>query len=357
MKKIDVPASQEERAKTGAALARKRKAAAILTFVGGAVAALLLIGVLVVLLVLEFRGNSPAEQPLLYALAGGFAGGSVAFALGALALGKAAKGADRAERDFRERCDGEESFFVGEGTLAAFEKESLRIHAEDGKGETIRVPFSEMRFFSVCTRRAPKEKGEWSVVFEIPIKYLAKKGKYKAGDPPALVQTDGKRRLYDCIANHALTLVGELPQENPPRGKFERLKKYDFPDKRARNRALLLGGLGVVFIAAAVPVGIFMNVTAGSLFGVFGAFLLGRAGFAFAAAKSVLAFYREGLFWKEKNRAESMFLKWEEIVKISASEENGFSALDAECAYGAYHYPNPKGAMEFLKENFPDKVK
>ncbi|MDE5897572.1 MAG: hypothetical protein K2H43_07145, partial [Clostridia bacterium] len=227
--------------------------------------------------------------------------------------------------------------------------------AEHGGREDILVHYGEIRFFSVCTRRAPRENGEWSVVFEIPVKYLAKKGKAKPNDPPALVQTDGKSRLYACLDRRGFELIGTLPPDKPENRKFVRLRKFVFPDRAARKRALALIVLGGVLIAAAVPAGIFLNVTAGALFGVIGAFLLGRSCASYAGAKSELAFYREGVFWREKNRADSVFLKWEDIVRVSPSEKDGYALLDVTCPYGVYHYPDPVGAEEFLKENFPDK--
>ena len=352
-----VPETEEERFRRGRRYALKRKFAGVCTLVFGIVAVLAFLACLILLIVYEFRGDGEhALKIVLLSVSLGCGGGAVVCAVIAFLFGKLAQRADRLDLDFRERCDGEESFFVGEGTLATFEEDVLRIHAETGKETPVLVPYREMRMFSVCTRRAPKEKGEWSVVFEIPVKKKEKKGKYSAGDPPALVQTDGKARLYECIRRHNLELIGALPEQNPPKEKYLRLARYSFPDRAARKRAAMLMILGGVLLAASVPVGIFLNVTQGSLLGVFGMFILGRAGFSFVDAKSTLAFYREGVFWREAKRAERMFLKWEDVIKITFPQEKELPQLAVHCPYGVYRFPDPDGARDFLERNFPDKL-
>ena len=356
-KQIPVPATEEERAKKRRALARRGKTVNAFTLVFAALAVLTLIGAAIVLVVTEFQSGAAR---LCEILAGSFAGGAILFAGVAVFCGSFGKRYLAEELDFRERCDGEESFFVGEGTLATFCEKGLLIHSEDGKGEEITVPYADIRFFSVCTRRAPKEKGTWDVVFEIPAKYLVKKGKFQPNDPPALVQAEAKARLYETIRAHGLELTGSLPPEKAEKKgtekkKFALLRKFIFPKKKARNAAAIMMVVGGLLAAGGIPVAIWLNASIGSVISVLGAVSLGRAILSYRAAKSVLAFYREGVFWGESNREESMFIKWEDVERVETSEQNGFPLLDFVCFYGPYHFPNPDGAYEFLRENFPEK--
>ncbi|MDE6677288.1 MAG: hypothetical protein K2K12_06235, partial [Clostridia bacterium] len=187
--------------------ARRRKAGSISSLAFGVLAVLCLLGAIVCIVLTEIGERSKETETLLYILSGSFAGGAALFAAATVLISKIAHSVYQTELDFRERCDSENSFFVGEGTLATFEKDGLRIHAESGKGEAIKVPYSEIRFFSVCTRHLPREKGEWSVVIEVPAKYLAKAGE-SVEDGPALIQADAKERLYRCIENFGLTMIG-----------------------------------------------------------------------------------------------------------------------------------------------------
>ena len=192
MKEVPVPADAQARVRKKNSLARARKAYNALTFALALVAIACLVGLLVVVIVLEMRENSAAEAQLLYILTGSFAAGATVLAFGAFFCGKAAQSAAGAELDYRERCDGAESFFVGEGTLLTFEAEGVRLHAEEGGKKPISVPYRDMKFYSVCTRRKPREKGEWSVVFEMPSRYVVKEGEGNDAPPRALIQADGK---------------------------------------------------------------------------------------------------------------------------------------------------------------------
>lgn len=351
MKEIPIPAAPEAQQKKLRTIRRTCRFLGILTVACAALAIACLLGVFISVIVAEFdRGVST----LCYYLAGGFGGGAVLFALLAFLVGKLSGRAELRMADFAERCDGEDSFFVGEGTLATFEEGRLRIHGE-GKGTEIFIPYAEIRAFSVCARTLPREKGEWSVVLEIPRRYLMKEGAYAPDDPPALVQTELKERLLSTLEKFGIELLGERRPADMPMGKrFKPLKKYYLPDKKRRNRSLLCGGLGLVLIVAGIPVA-FYNLTAGIVLAVFGAFLLVRALIAFVQARSMFAVYQEGVYWRESVRRESVFLKWEEIEHIREGEHKGFPILTVHCAYGDYHFPKIGDAWEHLSEQHGEK--
>lgn len=304
-----------------------------------------MVGLIVVLIMLGF-GNE--NTPLLAVLCGVFvaaAGGCGG--LGAFALLRGER-SHRAALDALEREDSEESFFVGEDTLATFREDALVIHSEKKK---IVVPYGEIRLFSVCTRRKPKEKGEWSVLIELPASYVLKKAKKE--EPPVLIQTDGKERLYRTLERRSLVLLGEPPAGQESREKYTRLRDFAIPDPEKRKHCLLLAALGAVLTGGGVGFAFYM-APAGAAVAVAGAYVLGRAIWNYTRAKRVLSVYREGLYLKELTGRDSFFLKWAEIVSLSATEgEKG--AIRAECPYGAYDFPRPSGAYEYLKERFPDK--
>jgi hypothetical protein len=351
MKIYPVPADETVRVRRAAALARNRKLLGIFSVVFAISAVLCLIATLVTVVVVELGKKTESQITLLWILTGAFAAGAVIFAALGFFLSRAMQSAYAAELDYRERLNGENSFFVGDGTLATFEADALRIHAEGGGREDIRVPYAEMRFFSVCTRRLPKEKGERSVVMEVPVKYLAKKGKVRADDPPALIQADEKERLLECLQTHGLKLVGEEPpQENR---KFTLRRKFIFPDRAARKRSLIGIAIGALLLAGGIGAA-FWQTTVGAILGVFGLFLIGRSSVSFAGAKRALCFYDEGVYWRERARTDCVFLKWNEILSVSQTEKDGVSLLKFECAYGAYHFANAAGAPEYLKEIKPD---
>lgn len=88
---------------------------------------------------------------------------------------------------------------------------------------------------------------------------------------------------------------------------------------------------------------------------VFGIFFAAKFTYNFFRAKSSLSVYREGLYWSEENRAERVFLKWEEIIKISAEEKDGLRFVRTECPYGAFRFPNAGGVYEEIERVFPEK--
>lgn len=362
MKEIAVPADAQARARKKKSLIRTRKACNALTFVLALVAIACLIGLLVVVIVLEMRDNSASAENLLYILTGSFAAGATVLAFAAFFFGKGAQSANRTELDYRERCDGEESFFVGEGTLLTFEKEGVRLHAEEGGKKPIFVPYRDMKFYSVCTRKKPRERGEWSVVFEMPSRYVVKEGKGKDAPPRALIQADGKERLYRTLEAHALELRGEQPPRGEKREnkKFTPRAKFLLPDAEKRKKAVIYMAIaGAVAIVGVVIAVIWQNMIAiGAILTVFGLFFLGKSVASFVQAKGMVAFYEEGLYWKEGGRAidERIFLKWEEIEHVSFEEAQGKRYMKIACAYGNYHLPDVAGAYEYIAEHKSEKV-
>lgn len=345
--------AEEEKRK--AAYRRKSLFFRAATIALGALAIGCLIGLIVVVIMLNLKKEGLIT---LYILTGSFTGGAVLFACAALGVSRLMERAHLRELDFRERCDSQDSFFVGEGTLATFGESGIVIHDEtDERREKIRVPYAEMRFFSVCTRKSPREEGKWSVVLEIPVKYLAKEGKAKKNDPPALVETDGKERLYLCLEKYGRELLGEAPprgEKKRAKGKaFRPVKKFYLPNRSKRKRALALAAIGGALLVAGVLVAVFWQITLGAVLTAAGVIIGGKALFSFLRAKAVFAVYREGIFYSDSARTERRFLKGGEIVRFSQEREDAL--LKACCLYGDYTFPMAKGAREALEEVFPEK--
>ena len=353
MKPVTIPAERDKAIARGKTLTLGRKACTGAAFSLSIIIILLFIAAFVMVCINEFGQPSGETQTLLWILAGAFLGGAVLLVLPDIGLTRLATALHERELDYREQMDGENSFFVGEGTLATFGKDSLRIHAEAGGKEEIEIPYLEMRFFSVCVRHSPCEHGEWSVVIEIPARYLAKNP--KEGDPPALVQTDGKERLLHCLKAHGLELTGEEVHAGS-RKKFTPRKKIVLPERSARKRALIFMGLGAVLMGAGIGVA-FWQVTVGAVLAFVGATVSGKAFYSFLGAKRVLSFYDEGVFWKEKSRPDSVFLKWDEVVSVAKTEHGGVPLLKFSTAYGAYHFPAAEGAEDYLREHAEEKLK
>lgn len=343
MKEIPIPETKEEQAKKARSLNRMCTAWNVLAFVCGALALGSVIALVVVLVVFGIRG---AAVSLFYALMGSFSGGALVFALLCFFLYTLGNRANNIHTDFLERCDGEESFFVGDGTLATF-GDSLLLHGDGGMSSEI--PYEDVRFFSVCTRRAPKEKGEWSVVIEIPAHYLAKKPQRE--DPPVLIQTDAKERLYRTLERHSLSLIGEMPKAESSKRAFKPLRTFSAPDVQKRRAALLPTVLGGAALIGGIFAAIFWQPATGAIIAAVGAALLIRGIVSLFRAKRTVAVYEEGLFWREENIAERLFLKWEEIDLV-VCEKDGM--LRIHCPYGAYRFPE-QGSYPFLRERFPEK--
>lgn len=326
---------------------KKRAVSKMFSVAFGTFAALGLLCMAALVVVLVLFGLS-GENYVLYAiLAGSFAGGALLFAPLAYLCLKKGEAHLLKERDELERADGEESFFVGENVLARFGKEELEIC---GKQLRIGVPYRDVKFYAVCVRHAPKEKGEWSVLIQFPPQYFPEFG---PDDPSVLIQTDGKQRLYDCIAAHGLTLLGESPNGQNVKKKYERIKKFAIPIPVRRRRALIFSVLGALLFGGGIGFAFYLTAV-GVPVAVIGAYLLARGGVAFLQAKQILAVYREGLFLRGETAHELCFLKWDEIVSMRYPKESA-GPLHIECAYGEYDFPCPQAAYAFLKARFADK--
>lgn len=113
--------------------------------------------------------------------------------------------------------------------------------------------------------------------------------------------------------------------------------------------------LGACAAVAGIPVAILLNATAGSFLIVIGGFLGGRSLLSFLGAKSVFAVYEEGVYHKDSNGADRIFLKWEELERISRQTVKDVPALELKCIYGSYYVPDIAGVYEYLSEVSPEK--
>lgn len=285
---------------------------------------------------------------LLGILSAGFLGVAASFGIfGFLAIQRSVFFRER-ELDALERADSEDSFFVGDGVLATFAEKQLFIRGSVERHE-IGIPYEKVRVFSLCSRRKPREKGQWSVLIEVPAEYVSKKAK---NEPPVLIQTDGKERLYRSLQKRGLTLLGEQPKAQRTDRRYSYVKSFSLPDPAKRKRALLFLLLGAAITAAGVGV-CFALLPLGAAAIAVGLYVLGRSALSYTRSKRTLAFFKEGLYLKEPNTQENLFLKWEEISAFSASEDKG--VIRAECLYGGYDLPGPAGAYDYIRETFPEK--
>lgn len=329
---------------------RKRIFCAVLTYASAILALACLIGIIVSVLMLNFGTRSAHKDFILYVLTGACVGGAALFALLTYLLSKLMNAVAQKELDFRERLDGEESFFVGEGTLLTFGEKGVTLHSETGsKSEPVFVPYEETRYISICTRRRAREKGSWCVAIEMPVKYLVKKGEETSGDK-VLVQADAKDRLYKALEKHNLTLLGEERKEGQQDKKFVPVKKFSLPNRKKRRNAILTLAVAILLAGGSVPLGIFFSASVGALMGAAGIVLLLRGAWNFIRAKAVFGVYEEGIFWRESSGHESLFLKWEDIESVTPEEKNGFPVITFKCSYGRYAIPAVRGAYESIKE-------
>ncbi len=331
---------------------KKRGTANAFSWVLIALAVLCVVGMLVCLVLLAVGRGS-------FALVGGLCAaafaGIVLFGGGGFLLFRLGERFSRVGQDYTERAQGENCFLLGEGTFGYFEEKQLRIvgRAHD-RVRTILVPYEKMRFFSVCSRRAPREKGTWMVVLEIPSHYLAKKGR-AVSDEPALIQADGKPRLYDCLQERGIVLLGELPgQEGGDGKKFKRIRRFVLPDPVRTRKAIGMIAGGVLLFAGGIVGAVLLRdvlswgTALGAVISVIGLWMAARGVSNLVQKRAQLIIYREGLFWLDRTLEDRNFLKWEEITQLSVSERDGKEYLRVQCIYGAYFFPLIREAFDYI---------
>ncbi len=339
-------------------LQRQRTIWNVFTWMVVVIAVLCMIGLVVGLVLF---GLNKADLVLAGILGGCFAAGGAVF--GVLGFWCFRRGAAlaAAELDGLELKDSPYSFFVGEGTFATLKNDVLYIHDSENK-KRILIPYSDIRFFSICTRRAPRERGSWSVVMEIPAHYVEKGGKRDL--PNVLIQTEGKQRLYRRLKELGRELVGELPAEaleleggkESAKKKFKRVKKFILPDVQKRKRALVFMSLGFLALVSGIFAAIYWNSTFGSVIILIGGYTGVRAMLLFFRAKAEFSIYEEGIFYREPRGVDNVFLKWGEFSGISRTS-NEVRCLRVECPYGAYEFPCIEAAYDYIVEHYPDKCK
>lgn len=352
MKEIALPQGEEARKKKAHSLRIKRKFTNGAVFVFAIIAIACLIGLLVTAIMLQTGEREQARDTLLYILTGAFAGGAVLFALAAFGLGVLAQRVQASELDYLERMCGMDCFYVGDGTVAQFCEKELYIRSESpDKKAKIHIPYKEIVFHSVCTRKKPREKGKWSVVIEVPSHYVLK----RSGAPKAFIETDGKERLYSILQARGLELLGERPPREGgkrPDTHYPATTKLLLPDEQKRRRNLLIIGVSALLVVAGVLIAVFWRemTLLGAILSVLGAVFIARASAGYVQAKGMLALGKAGLYWKESGNAaaERFFLKWEVIERVRYETIQDRRYIVVQCAFGAFHLPDIAGAYEAI---------
>lgn len=297
-----------------------------------------------------------------------------------------------AELDALEREDDLYSFFVGEGTYVTFRKDELFLHGEPydemgvdeygkygmmRKRRTLSVPYYDIRFFSICTRRRPVDAGNWSIILQIPARYFNKGAVREAR--PILLQTDGKERLYLRMRELKLSPEGELPPEALTAGqvtpetpetekkkpvrkapkkkakKFTRLKKFVLADQKRRMKAFILLVIGVLFLAGGIVAAIFWDESVGGVIALVGGYMGVRALVAYVRAKAQFYLYEEGIYYSEPSGVDNVFLKWEEFSTVKTMVRDNKNRMRVQCPYGVYEFPVFAGALEEIFALHPEK--
>ena len=352
MKEIALPQGEEARKKKARALRRKRKFTNGAVFAVALVAIACLIGLLVAAIMLQTGEREQARDMVLYILTGSFTGGAVLFALAAFGLGVLATRIQAAEMDYLERMCGMDCFYVGDATVAQFCEKELYIRSESSdKKAKIHIPYREIRFHSVCTRKKPCEKGKWSVVIEVPSHYVLK----RSGAPKAFIETDGKERLYRILQARGLELLGERPPhegEKRPNTRYPATAKLLLPDADKRRRNLIIIGVNALIVVAGILVAIFWRdmTLLGAILCVLGAVFVARGIAGYVQSKGILTLGEAGLYWKESGNAaaERFFLKWEVIESVRYETIQDKHFIIVQCAFGAFHLPDIAGAYEAI---------
>lgn len=316
-----------------------------------------MIGFLITLVMMALKS---ADFTLLSFLCGGFLVGALIFGLLGMLLYRHVDKIAELELDALEREDSEYSFHVGEGTLATLDEKGLRIHGGSERRPVV-VPYFDVKFYSVCTRKTPCEKGTWSVVIEIPAHYVTKREEH--GQKPILIQADAKERLYARIKELGLNLLGEKPNlQGQSKEKFKPMKQFIRPEEGMRGKTLIVMILGFLFLVGGILTLLFLPdkfdqaTSIGAVVVVLGVYFGIRGVVAYLRAKVIFGIYREGIYFRNSN-IEAAFLKWEEILHIELVEGDQDRVLRISCLYGKYNFPPFEGSYEYIAETFPEKVK
>lgn len=307
--------------------------------------------------IVVFGLKQDADGTLLLILTIGAAAGTVAFALAGVGLSKLSLHYALRERDVKELAVSEDSFFAGEGTFATFQKEGVLLHSIEQDKTKIFVPYSEMRVFTVCTRARARDKGEWSVVLEIPMRYLTK-DKEAQTQSPALIELTYKPRLLASLQKYGVTVLGEEKGEEGKEA-FEKIAKFTRHVPEKRKRALISVGVCVALwgVGLALLFTRSVSVSFGVIPMILGVSVAAREIASFFFEKAVVAVYREGIFWRSrKGEPRGTFLKWTEVKRVYVREEKEESVLVLDCGYGAYDCPLLNGVSECVAKTIPDLV-
>ncbi len=333
---------------------RRGKITRVFSWVCIALLLISFIGLIVCILMAEGSPAGSQRAVVCWGVAFGCLGVIALSIAGALLLFRLGDKFAREEADARERAISDESFFIGEKMLATFEADCLRLHGESeaDRLREVRVPYRDVRFFDVTLRRSPRDKGEKSVVLEIPARYTQAKAEKNA--PPSLVSMERKERLFAAIEAHSLTLV--QTDDNATLPPPERLFAVKLPNRKGSGKVISLV-LGIALTVAGVLLAIFggnaSNV--GYLLATFGVLVGGKGVIALARGGGAFVVYRDGVLWKEENRYEQNYLRWSEISGFSRVEHEKQPFVKFDCAYGSYYYPDIQNLYERLVEQFPEK--
>lgn len=326
---------------------RRRKTAEALSWIFIILAILSLVAIIVCLVMIGFQ--SDGEKILNITSLSGLGGILLFGGLGYFLYNRTDLLLKR-ENDAVERADSPDSFLIGNGTLATFRNDVMTVHrvgAPQKGDKLIHIPLGEVKAYSVCSRRRPREKGEWSVVFEVPAHFLAR-DEYKTEEgEKVFIQTDAKQRLYESLSAHGVPLLGEQQGDRAKNKKFTRVFRSVKPDVEKRRKALFMMLACLVALGGGVAIAFLLSSTVGTILAVFGVYFGTHAIFKFTKSKSRFSVYEEGIYWEEASSVNNIFLKWEEIERIELHEEN-IPVIQIKCVCGAYHLPALGGFYEEL---------
>ncbi len=159
---------------------RKKRAARALTWVSAAVIIACMAGLIVGLILMGTGNGNTARENLFLIIGGCCLAVLLIAALASVGFYRLSEKYESQETDLRERACSENSFFAGDDLLATFGADGVRFHAApDARGKIsreVRVPYKDMKIYSIINRRSPRAKGESVVLLEIPTRFFPKGG-------------------------------------------------------------------------------------------------------------------------------------------------------------------------------------